>query len=159
MTKLKSDTIERLYKFACFAVIVLLASLFFNQAVKFLWGRYRYRDLYKADNFMRFTPWYLPQGINGNKSFPSGHTNSATTMLLLINLLQLFKVSNKKLNIVKLLVIIFIVCTAFSRIIYGAHYLSDVAFGFALCYTVYLIVYFQLYNTKKESTESSENNT
>lgn len=156
MSKLKKDTVDKLYKFACFAIIVLLASLFLNQAVKYLWGRYRYRDLYKADNFMRFTPWYLPQGINGNKSFPSGHTNSATTMLLLVNLLQIFKISNKKINIVKLTVIIFIICTALSRIIYGAHYLSDVAVGFALCYAVYLVTYYQFYNTKKEVANANK---
>lgn len=149
MTKINPKLLERLYKFACFAALVLISSLLLNQVVKFIWGRFRYRDLYKADNFMRFTPWYLPQGINGNESFPSGHTNSATTTLLILTLLKQFNTSKKSQIIAKVLVITFIICTAFSRIIYGAHYLSDVVVGFALCYGVYLVTYYNMYKRPK----------
>jgi hypothetical protein len=37
--------------------------------LKIFWGRIRFRDL--VENFSDFTPWYIPQGITGNDSFPS----------------------------------------------------------------------------------------
>ena len=44
------------------AVVILLKNL---------WGRARYTEL--SDHGAGFTPWYLPQGLTGHDSFPSGH--------------------------------------------------------------------------------------
>ena len=51
--------------------MALFGYLIFIQGVKYSWGRVRFRELDAA--FSQFTPWYLPQGITGHDSFPSGH--------------------------------------------------------------------------------------
>ena len=95
------------------------------QLVKTLWGRVRFRDL--DELFSNFTPWYLPQGLTGFDSFPSGHAAMGWIILPLMIL-----IINKK-NWLKYLVFCLICCwaiaVAVSRVVIGAHYASDVLFG------------------------------
>jgi len=95
------------------------------QLVKTLWGRVRFREL--DELFSNFTPWYLPQGLTGFDSFPSGHAAIGWIILPLIIL-----VVNKNLWL-KYLVFCLICCwaiaVAVSRVVIGAHYASDVLFG------------------------------
>ena len=143
----------KLVKFAFFAIIVIALSILINQGLKFLWGRYRFRDLYRADTLNNFTPWWKINGINGNKSFPSGHVTAATTMFSLLYLLKLFNV--KKISKVLLAVGlgIYVVCVAYSRIVIGAHYLSDVTMGFAVTFVIYTLLY-NLYSKYEEKVFS-----
>ena len=95
------------------------------QVVKYFWGRIRFREL--DATFSQFTPWYIPQGINGFDSFPSGH---AAMGWMLLALLILF--ANKKPWLkysAFILIILWGVTLALSRVIIGAHYVSDVLFG------------------------------
>jgi len=95
------------------------------QLVKLFWGRVRFRELDAA--FSQFTPWYLPQGITGYDSFPSGH---AAMGWILLALLILF--INKKpwlKYLVFALIFLYAVVLSLSRVIIGAHYASDVLFG------------------------------
>lgn len=62
--------------------------ILFVQPLKILWGRIRFRDL--TANYSDFTPWYLPQGITGNQSFPSGH---AAMGFMMIALFVFFRIS------------------------------------------------------------------
>lgn len=104
---------------AFFGYVILI------QGVKYVWGRVRFRELDAA--FSQFTPWYLPQGITGFDSFPSGH---AAMGWMLLALLVLF--SNGKLwirNFVSILIVVWAVFLAFSRVVIGAHFASDVLFG------------------------------
>lgn len=55
-------------------IAVMAVQLSLVEAMKYLWGRVRFRDLLAAGSYDAFTPWYIINGINGNKSFPSGHT-------------------------------------------------------------------------------------
>jgi len=112
-----------------YAKVVVAVALFGYviciQGVKYFWGRVRFRELDAA--FSQFTPWYLPQGITGSDSFPSGHAAMGWILLALLILL-----SNKKecvKNLVFVLIFIWAVVLAFSRIVVGAHYASDVLFG------------------------------
>ena len=109
---------------------VVIGMAFFGyviciQVVKYLWGRVRFRELDAA--FSQFTPWYLPQGITGFDSFPSGH---AATGFMLLSLLILLH--NKKQWIkysALLLIILWGTVLSLSRVVIGAHYASDVLFG------------------------------
>ncbi len=95
------------------------------QGVKYFWGRVRFRELDTA--FSQFTPWYLPQGFTGYDSFPSGHAAMGWVLLTLLILL-----SNKKewvKNLVFVLIFIWGVILASSRVVIGAHFASDVLFG------------------------------
>ncbi len=104
---------------AFFGYVVLV------QGVKYCCGRVRFRELDSV--FSQFTPWYLPQGITGFDSFPSGHAATGWMLLPLIIL-----VADKK-NWLKILVLLLVCCWAItlavSRVFIGAHYASDVLFG------------------------------
>ncbi|MDZ7623805.1 MAG: phosphatase PAP2 family protein [Ignavibacteriaceae bacterium] len=119
--------------------IALFGYVIFVQAVKYLWGRVRFRQLDSA--FSQFTPWYLPQGFTGSDSFPSGHAAMGFILLTLIILLK-----NKKewiKSLVFIVIIIWAVSLAFSRVVIGAHYASDVLFG-----SFFIIITFLVFSKK-----------
>ncbi|MFR5874938.1 MAG: phosphatase PAP2 family protein [Eubacterium sp.] len=120
-------------------ISAMLAEISIIQILKVLWGRVRFRDLIAAGSYEAFTAWYHPNGINGNMSFPSGHTAGAG-MSYLMMLLPF--VSDKWMNRKNLCFIIPLVYTsivAFTRLVMGAHYLSDVTMGGALSFTIIII--------------------
>ncbi len=103
-----------------------------------------------GSNFEGFTPWYLPQTIfrldlrtdeymealktlddDAFKSFPSGHTGAAAASFGLILLPDMFeKLNTKKLRWVFWAVpIAYTTLVGVSRIVMGAHYLSDIVVG------------------------------
>ncbi len=124
-----------------YAKVVVRMALFgyviFIQGIKYFWGRVRFRELDAA--FSQFTPWYLPQGITGSDSFPSGHAAMGWMLLALLILL-----ANKK-HWVKysafVLIFMWGVILALSRVVIGAHFASDVLFG-----SLFIIITFLLFN-------------
>lgn len=117
--------------------MALFGYLICIQLVKSFWGRVRFRELDAA--FSQFTPWYLPQGITGYDSFPSGHSAMGWMLLPLLIL-----ISNKK-EWVKclafLLIFIWAVVLALSRVVIGAHYASDVLFGSFFIIITFLVFF------------------
>jgi len=107
------------------------------QGVKYFWGRVRFRELDAA--FSQFTPWYLPQGITGSDSFPSGHAAMGWMLLALL----IFLANKKQWMKYSAIVIIFLwgVTLALSRVAIGAHYASDVLFGSFFIIVTFLIFY------------------
>ena len=106
------------------------------QAIKYIWGRVRFRELDAA--FSQFTPWYLPQGFTGFDSFPSGHAAMGWMLLplliLLINKQQWVKV------FVFFLILHWGIVLASSRVVVGAHYASDVLFGSFFIIVIFLLL-------------------
>jgi membrane-associated phospholipid phosphatase len=105
--------------------MALFGYVIFIQGVKYFWGRVRFRELDAA--FSQFTQWYMPQGLTGSDSFPSGHAAMGWMLLALLSLL-----TNKEQWIkFSAIVIIFMwgVTLTLSRVVIGAHYASDVLFG------------------------------
>ena len=82
-------------------------------------------------------------GLNGDdfKSFPSGHTASAAC--LLTGFLIPMKLSNKKwISYLTLSAsVIYTVLIAVSRVCIGAHYASDVLFGFGITTICFALSY------------------
>jgi len=105
--------------------MVLFGYLICIQLVKIFWGRLRFRDLNSIQS--DFTEWYLPQGITGSESLPSGHAAMAWMLLPLIIILP------KKNKIVRIfiagLILAWGIAVPLSRVAIGAHYASDVLFG------------------------------
>ena len=103
----------------------LVGYVIFIQGIKYFWGRVRFRELDAA--FSQFTPWYLPQGFTGFDSFPSGHAAMGFILLPLLILLS------NHIEWIKIFVFVLIflwgVVLALSRLAIGAHYASDVLFG------------------------------
>lgn len=153
------------------AVIVLATvalSQFFTQVViKIPAGRYRYCTMNTLDDFSHFTKWFcfngkispteamLEMGIakDGMKSFPSGHTCAATTLITLTSLPMFLKEANtKKYKIICWCsVVAFVLIVMLTRLIMGKHFLSDVLIGgfvTVICYYVCLIFGKKLYDKK-----------
>lgn len=122
-------------RFAVFALFVMLVSLVLIRLIKIGWGRMRYRDMLKVGDFTGFTPWYIPNGYNGNTSFPSGHTASACNIFIFV---VLFKGDRR--YIANAIALLFVVLTMFSRIVVNAHFLSDVLIGGLVSYLCYFII-------------------
>ncbi len=104
--------------------------------LKIFWGRIRFRDL--AENYSNFTPWYLPQGITGNQSLPSGHA-AMSFMLIVLFVFFMDKPFYKRI-ILKGLVISWGLTVCASRVVIGAHFTSDVLFGAMIMIVTYLFL-------------------
>ncbi len=106
------------------------------QVIKYFWGRVRFREL--DATFSQFTPWYLPQGISGYDSFPSGH---AAMGWMLLALLILFINKQKWIKVfVSSLIVIGGIVLASSRVVVGAHYASDILFGSFFIILIFLLL-------------------
>ena len=117
--------------------LALISPLIFVQSFKILWGRVRFRDL--AANYTKFTPWFHPQGITGNYSFPSGHT-AMGWMLLPIFILLVDK-NRWQYRIIGATILIWGVIVALGRIVIGAHYASDVVFSTGAAFITFILLY------------------
>lgn len=106
------------------------------QPLKIFWGRIRFRDL--AENYSNFTAWYIPNGITGNQSFPSGH--AAMGFILMALFIFIMDKSFFKRIFFKAIIISYAIAVCVSRIIVGAHYTSDVLFGAMIMIISYLLI-------------------
>jgi len=122
--------------------------ILFVQPLKIFWGRIRFRDL--TANFSDFSPWYLPQGINGNQSFPSGHASMGFMMLALFVFFA-DKAFYKRI-ILKGIVISWALAVCASRVVIGAHFTSDVLFGAFAIIVSYLFLMNNANKTLKSET-------
>ena len=149
------------------AVIVLIAALISNgivQGAKPFFARERYRAIYYLEylNYTEhpgFTPWYVIGGSSSKivatfpkeldvtstffSSFPSGHTCAAgITYSLMFIPLFVEKFKNSKYSWVFITIGIFYTgLVAFTRILMGAHYLSDVLFGGTIVFLSNIIAF------------------
>lgn len=117
--------------------LFLTVTVFFVHICKEFWGRVRFRDL--QPDFSDFTPWYLPQGVTGHRSFPSGHSSVAWLLLPACLWFVKMKKGGKILGI--LLVVSWGFAVSLSRVAIGAHYASDILFSTALSNIVFLQLY------------------
>lgn len=101
--------------------------------MKALWGRVRFREL--DGNFSQFTPWYVINGCTGSHSFPSGHTGSAGMSFLVMLLPSVSEKCRKYKSALFFTAFFYTSVVAFTRLVMGAHYLSDVAFGGMISFT------------------------
>ena len=121
---------RRLRGIALTALLLSIFAILSVNIVKVIWGRVRFFDM--LPDCAAFTPWYLPQGFTGNASFPSGHTANACTSLIL----WLFADRANHPTVRKILYVIpviWIALVAVGRVIYGAHFASDVTASILLC--------------------------
>lgn len=103
---------------------LLFTVLIITGVLKLLWGRIRYRQMEDA---AQFCVWYRPCAQAGT-SFPSGHTSTlACTLLFLFSMLLPRFYPQRHLLACCICAGIFLMM--FSRIVMGAHFLSDTAAG------------------------------
>lgn len=128
-------------------VITFVISMILINIVKHFWGRIRFRNL---EDMAMFQNWWLPQGISGHKSFPSAHTGMASVILCFISLDQVDKRFRDKRILLEMIAYSFIILMGLSRMMMGAHYLSDVVVGFLITFTIYQIMNYCLFRKGKK---------
>ncbi|MCI5774391.1 MAG: phosphatase PAP2 family protein [Erysipelotrichaceae bacterium] len=157
---LKDVEVKKLESYIKFVFIVLVGQLILVNVLKLWWGRPRMRMIVANDDAY-FLPWFrfdhslrtllLVKGIplEEFKSFPSGHTACASCILIYALLPLLKSDDNKHLaNGLFALGMVYIVIVALSRIVAGAHFLSDVTGGFACCILIIYVAYRYSFETK-----------
>lgn len=148
--QIKAEDNDKLFRWAL-VIVCTLAIYLVIHFVKSPIGRMRYRAMNYSDEygFEYFTRWYVVNGKrnlvpaahgveigDSCKSFPSGHTFSAGVIYTLLCLPDVLEKLNKKW-IKALLYVVTIGFTglvAVSRIVVGAHFMSDVLFGGTLAF-------------------------
>lgn len=140
-------------------LLVILGSMVLVESIKPIVGRVRFRSM--QDNFDLFTRWYQANGKTylsfvpskeEIKSFPSGHSQWAGSTLLL-SLLATIKPSWRKYEKKLFLgALVYAGIIMFSRMMQGAHFLSDVTVGFSSAFVFFLILR-RLLVVKKEGGE------
>lgn len=129
----KSSQQRRYFFFA--ALIGILVAKTADTTIndmKDLWGRFRPYEI--SASGAEFTPWYHLNGVNGHKSFPSGHTMSGFLFLYLT-----FFVPRENRSWQKGMTIFGLAMgtlTALSRVRIGAHWLSDVSMSALIAGTI-----------------------
>ncbi len=143
---------ESLEKFFTFMVIGLIFSMLLVNLLKNLWSRSRFFHMYEKNDFSQYSTWLIPQfrktSLDIYKSFPSGHTTSATLILAWLYAPQGLKNKNyyKYLeNFVKAWPLL----VALGRILDGAHYLTDVSFAIIMTCLLIKISHHLVYEKSK----------
>lgn len=144
-----------LFTLAVAGIAVMAAQLLTVEGMKYLWGRVRFRDLIAQGSYDAFTPWYKINGINGNKSFPSGHTAGAGMSFLIMLLPFISEKLKNKTSLCFAVPFIYTSVVAVTRLMMGAHYLSDVAMGGIISFT-FVLISISLYEKTVQHKESKK---
>ena len=124
-------------------LLVIFTDIILVNVIKVPWGRARMR-LVAVDERVCFMPWWqLGSGLKETliaagvpaeefKSFPSGHTANASALMLLCLIPMLRTQLAKKQNLLFGIGLFWTALVALSRIMMGAHYLTDTVVGFAI---------------------------
>lgn len=124
-------------------LLVIFGDILVINLIKIPWGRARMR-LVAVDDRAYFMPWWQPgkalrdtlvaAGVAAEefKSFPSGHTANASSLMLLCLLPQLSGKPAGKQTPLFLVGFVWTGLVAASRVVMGAHYLTDTVVGFAV---------------------------
>lgn len=136
-------------RIAAVFLLVIFADILVVNLIKIPWGRARMR-LVASDTRAYFMPWWqagtglrdtlVAAGVAAEefKSFPSGHTANASSLMLLCLLPQLSPKLAGKQNVLFVIALVWTILVAASRIVMGAHYLTDTTVGFAVGLAVFL---------------------
>lgn len=105
------------------------------------------KDMAKNSNFDAFTPWYqMGKGEMGiyshTDSFPSGHTFDSCAIFLSALVCNCFEKLKKYEVLAYFISGAYVITMAVTRLLTGAHYLTDVAGGAIVGYSLFLIVSF-----------------
>lgn len=135
--------------FAYAGIAVMAIEVGIVESTKMFWGRPRYRAMLANNDFSVFQPWYHINGdkyrslwehSNEIKSCPSGHTASAGVSYLTMFLPFCFDKFKNKTKLCFAIPFVYTSIVAFTRMVMGAHFLSDVTIGAIITFTVTVIV-------------------
>ena len=131
-------------------VLFVFAEMIIVNVIKIPWGRARMR-LVAVDSRAYFMPWWQPgkelkdalvaAGVKAEefKSFPSGHTANASSLMLLCLLPTICSKLESKRTLLFLIGVGWACIVAVSRIVMGAHYLTDTTIGLAVGFVTLIL--------------------
>ena len=150
---------DKIVRFITISLLSIIVSFILVYGIKMFFPRIRCRSiclLANGDFDTYFIPWYksydystlkgMTEGLyisDDFKSFPSGHAFSVSTLLTFVFLPFYFKKCQKKNVALTLFIVpsIFIILILFARVLCGAHFASDVLFGFGIVLLCFVISY------------------
>lgn len=146
----KTDDKVNLIKVGLIMMLAMGLQYGLMELLKNVGCRPRFRFLIDEDlNNVHFVyrPWYMfePFSKHGDyfKSWPSGHTATAAQVMLLALWAPLTKFKFKNEDVVFFIAgLTYTLLIATSRVLYGAHFLSDVSFGLLIGSLCALAMYF-----------------
>ncbi len=104
------------------------------------------KSMISATDFSAFAPWYKickDSGIYSHAdSFPSGHTSCSCALFLSVLFCNAFEKLKKFAPLAAVFSAFYVLIMGFSRLVAGAHYLTDVAGAMIIAYTLFLAVNF-----------------
>lgn len=140
-------------------ITVVFAELILINIVKVPWGRPRMR-LLAINSEATFQPWWVigstmkehltAMGVAAEefKSFPSGHSGNAACAILFSVFPLVFPKLKGKGKSFFITGLIFTILVAASRIVMGAHFLSDVTVGISISFVIIFLLYGYLWRNE-----------
>jgi membrane-associated phospholipid phosphatase len=142
------NTFSSLNKHAWLLIILVIAEVIMVNLLKGIWARPRMRSI---EDISAFKHWYEIAGwTNDNeyKSFPSGHTANGFVSIAYLIFLPYFKSIKPRIFIT--FAITWGVLVALSRVVLGAHFLSDVLVGSYITIFLFLLLNHLLFKKPAE---------
>ncbi len=167
-------TLKKLVKFAVATIVfAAVSTIAINLGFKDAFGRLRYRAMNvnptdETLGFPAFSRWYELKGhtvsdeqmmsvfghTDANKSFPSGHTGAAGTSYALVMLNTALCPPKKWVRVLNWVIpVLFTGTVALSRMMVGAHFMSDVIMGGTFSF-VLMILSREIFILKGESIKA-----
>lgn len=131
--KVKEKYKDKVMDYCIFVIVSIIAIFLTFTLMKPVWGRLRFFPMHQNNDYSGFTNWWVITNNSGPdiyKSFPSGHTGSAATTLVMIFIPVVFANIHSIQKYKKYFYIFPVVWTILvqvSRLLDGAHYLTDVS--------------------------------
>ena len=119
---------SRYRKHAILLILTIVTEMLLVNVMKDIWGRPRMRTI---SGFEEFRYWYeiaCPAAGQDYRSFPSGHTANAFTILVYCIFIP--EIRSRKGKLFFAFGLLWGSLVAISRVVLGAHFLSDVIAGF-----------------------------
>lgn len=126
---------RELRKVGVILLVLVVAEMILVNVLKVVWGRPRMRSM---ESIEQFKHWYSLNGPAAGeefKSFPSGHTANGFVMLAYTMFIPYLKNINSKVFVG--FTVFWGCAVALSRVVMGAHFLSDVLVGSYITILIY----------------------
>lgn len=137
--KVTEEQLNRYHLHFLIIGLTILFSILIPQLLKMIWERPR---PYLVFSGIDFQAWYIGLNLtfdNAYKSFPSGHSAVAASLLSL----TVFKSKMREscFQALKWSIYFYVLLMMVSRMVRGDHYLSDVLFGAVIPYLIYIYIW------------------